>query len=266
MRSGRIFWGLVLMIVGFFFLANQTGWLRLNLGLLWPALIILLGVFILLGSTGVFGDSEQEQQVSVPLDGAKGATVKIEHGAGRLNIAGKASKDELLSGHFSFVAVDNRRSGDHANLRLRSTLAENFFLVFPWNWGRHGHQWDFALNPGIPLTLDLDTGASESHLDLSALKVTDLKLDTGASSTTLVLPEKAGFTRFKSSFGAASLDITIPKGVAADIRIESGLGSVDVDQQRFPRSGKHYTSPDYAKAANKVEIDIETGVSSVSIH
>lgn len=265
MRSGRVFWGLVLIIVGFFFLANQSGLLRLDPGLLWPILVILFGVFVLLGTTRFFYDPSEEQDISFPLDGAKHATIKIEHGAGRLNISGAAGKGQLLAGRFHHVDARARRSGEGLDLRLRSTLGRDFVWFFPWNWGGRHHEWDFALNPDIPLALDLDTGASENHLDLRQLKVTQLDLDTGASSTTVILPEKAGHTRFKADFGAASLDISVPQGVAADIRIDSGLGSVQVDESRFPRSGKHYISPDYASAAHKVELDIDTGVSSVTI-
>jgi hypothetical protein len=265
MRSGRIFWGLVLIIVGFFFLANRSGLLRLDPGLLWPILVILLGVFVLLGRTRFLADPQEEHQVSIPLDGAKQASIKIEHGAGRLVISGKAATGELLSGSFHHVEHSASRSGDTLNLKLRSTLGEDFFWMAPWNWGTCSHEWDFALNPDIPISLDLDTGASEAHLDLRNLNVTSIDLDTGASSTTVVLPAKAGFTRFDADFGAASLDITVPEGVAADIRIDSGLGSIKVNEARFPRSGKHYTSPDYASAANKVEMDIDTGVSSVVI-
>jgi len=49
------------------------------------------------------------------------------------------------------------------------------------------------------------------------------------------------------------------------IRIESGLSGITIDEKRFPHSGSHYISPDFAAAANKVEINIETGVSSVTI-
>jgi hypothetical protein len=53
--------------------------------------------------------------------------------------------------------------------------------------------------------------------------------------------------------------------VAADIRVESGLADINIDQTRFPRTGKHYISPDYETAANKIDLRLETGVSSVKI-
>ena len=38
-----------------------------------------------------------------------------------------------------------------------------------------------------------------------------------------------------------------------------------VDETRFPGFDNRYQSPDYETAANKVDIDIETGVGSVSV-
>lgn len=265
MSTGRIFWGLVLLVVGVFFLADNLGFLPFNPGLLWPVLIILLGIFIIFGARLTGGEGQHAQSLSVPLEDAKRASVKVEYGAGRIQVSGVADDEHLLSGDFHFLDLHTRREGDAADLRLSSRFEEFFFMILPWNWSAARREWDFALNPNIPLSLKFEVGASENHLDFRQLKVEQLELETGASSTELILPEAAGFSSVEISHGAASLDITVPPAVAASIRVESGLGSVDVDQTRFPRSNGRYVSPDYATAANKVEIHIETGVSSTTI-
>jgi len=53
--------------------------------------------------------------------------------------------------------------------------------------------------------------------------------------------------------------------VAASIRYSGGLASLDVDTQRFPRSGNLYQSADFAIAENKVELDLEVGAASVEV-
>jgi len=125
--------------------------------------------------------------------------------------------------------------------------------------------WNVGLNPDIPLDLVFETGASKSRIDLSALKVTELTIRTGASSTELVLPEKAGHTRARISSGAASVEVRVPVGTAARIRGTMGLGSLNVDGQRFPRKDSVYESDGFAAAENTVELDIEGGVGSVSV-
>ena len=60
-------------------------------------------------------------------------------------------------------------------------------LFAKW-WGPRGWEWAFGLNDAIPLALKLETGATETRIDLTNLRVTDLRLKTGASSTDVQLP------------------------------------------------------------------------------
>jgi hypothetical protein len=57
----------------------------------------------------------------------------------------------------------------------------------------------------------------------------------------------------------------VPAGVAARIRSDSGLVDFRVDQERFPRTGDYYQSPDYDEAEHKVDLHVEMGVGSVKI-
>jgi hypothetical protein len=95
--------------------------------------------------------------------------------------------------------------------------------------------------------------------------VTELKLKSGASSTQMTLPAHAGHTRAQIESGAASVNVRIPEGVAARIRTRAGLASIQVDTQRFPRSGEYYQSPDYEAAEHRVDLDVQTGVGSVDV-
>lgn len=128
-----------------------------------------------------------------------------------------------------------------------------------------GLTWDINFNPDIPLKLDLRTGASENILDLSGLKVTDFRLDTGASSTNITFPANAGQTYARIHTGAAGLKIRIPDGVAAHIEVKSGMAGININPTRFPHSASGYESPDYAASTNRADIHIETGVGSVDI-
>lgn len=65
--------------------------------------------------------------------------------------------------------------------------------------------------------------------------------------------------------GAASVDITVPAGVAARVRGMMGVGSLDVDQRRFPRRNGMDESPDFETAENRVELAVEGGVGSVRV-
>jgi len=52
MRSGRSFWAVVLIVLGFLFLAGNLGLLSTNIWrLFWPAFLVLMGVWFLVGSS-----------------------------------------------------------------------------------------------------------------------------------------------------------------------------------------------------------------------
>src|SRR6185437_10422984 len=90
-----------------------------------------------------------------------------------------------------------------------------------------------ALASGIPTGLRVSTGAAEARLDLSKLKLSQLEVDTGASSTWLRLPEAGGATTARLEAGAASIEIELPEGVAAQVRYDGGLSTVDVQNTRL---------------------------------
>jgi hypothetical protein len=265
MSRHNMFWGIILILVGLIFLADTFAGVSIAIRLLWPLLIIAAGVYVILGSSWGASNRMESHKVSVPLDDAKSAFIKLEHGAGLVRISGGATKGNLLSGTFDAMQLDSRKSGSKMDVRMRTSMEDSFFWIFPWNWHRGRREWNFALSPEIPLSIKFETGASDNRLDLSDLQVEHLDIDTGASSTNVTMPKKAGHTRAEISGGAASFDITIPKGVAARIEVESGLGSLKIDEDRFPRSGKAYQSENYKTAANTVDLRIEVGVSSVTI-
>jgi hypothetical protein len=272
MKRWNFIIGAVLVVLGVFALLQvvlDVIGIHFRIGsLFWPLLLIGIGVWIVTGfSRGSASDTPREE-ASVPLDGAAEAAVTVRHGAGRLTIGSGASADQLLSGSFG-GGLATTKSMDAKRLRLEMSVRDrdvSHYIFGPWRRGWAGTlDWDFTINPSIPLSLRLETGASESRLSLGDLLVKELVLKTGASSTTIDLPRAAGHTLASIESGAASVRIRVPQGVAASINVKSALAGIHVDTARFPRSGGGYVSPDYDRAANKVEILVETGVGAVEV-
>jgi hypothetical protein len=204
----------------------------------------------------------EEERVSIDLQGANQASLKLSHGAGHLVLSSGAASGQLLNGTFAGgVKQRARRSGD----RLDAHIEARPFVFPPFFGGWQGLEWNINLNREVPLALRLETGASQSELDLRDLKVTDLKVSTGASKTDLTLPANAGSTTVKVELGAASLDMLVPTGVAARIRAEHGVAAIEIDTTRFPYSNGIYESTDYSSAQNKADIKIEAGAGKVTV-
>jgi hypothetical protein len=263
MRKSNVFWAIILLTVGTLLLLNNFNVINVGWNIIWPVVLILIGLWVLVGRY-LGGDAALEtESVTVPLGETTKAKLTFEHGAGRVNIKPGASTANLVEGTFS-GGVDHQ-----ANTSGGMTTA-TFQVAFtdwmnPSNWGPHGRDWEICLSDQVPLEITLNGGASENKLDLEPLNVTNLKIATGASSTVVTMPANAEHTSVDIDSGAASLDIIIPQGVAARIKIDSGVAGIDVDQSRFTRSRGAYVSPDYAEAAHKLDIKIDTGVGSVSI-
>jgi hypothetical protein len=259
---GSLFWGIVLIVLAALLLLNQSGWLKGDIfGYFWPAIIILFGIWLLIGAFSRGRSGSAGQTISIPLESAQSARLKLDHAAGRLNIRAGASSTELLSGVFG-AEVDYKSNMEAGQLQVRLRTSPHFWAWYPGE----SLDWDIRLNGDVPLNLKIDSGASASTLDLTDLKVVDLDIDTGASSTEVTLPANAGNTRVDIDSGAASLNIRIPAGVSARIKVKSGIASINVDSARFPRiDGGLYQSADYANAANRADITIDTGVGSVEI-
>jgi hypothetical protein len=264
MRNNQLFWGVILLLVGGFLLANEFG-IELPNGmslmeLLWPLGLILAGLWVLFG---VFlrGKIETEN-ASIDLQGATSASLKISHGAGELNIHSGANLNELAHGSFAGgLAHKATRNGDRLEVRMKP---EKDVMDFPFFGPRAQLDWDVALNSQIPTALTLNVGANKSMLDLRDLSLTDFKLETGASETKVTLPA-VGRYRADFDLGAASLDVTIPDGLSARIHVSVGMAGVSVDESRFPRNGSFYQSPDFDSAANSADITIDAGAASIKV-
>jgi hypothetical protein len=260
-KRASLFWGSVLIVLAALLLLKQMGVIAGDiLGYFWPLLIIAFGAWLIVG---FFARKRpvQGEQVSIPLEGAASASIKLDHGAGRLTLLSGAGAGEILSGTFANgLSYKSHLEGSRLEVKLRNS--QEFWA---W-WPGESLDWDIHLNRDIPLSLKIDSGASNSILDLSDLKVNDLDIDTGASSTELTLPANAGNTHVDIDTGASSLKVSVPQGVAASIRVKSGITSVNINS-RFPHlEGDLYQSTDYNTAANRVDMTIDSGVGSIEVN
>jgi len=251
-----IFWPLLLIGIGIVFLLSNFGVLAIDVWELWrfwPVILIVIGLDIL-WSWLRRGQGTDIETLSLDLDGLTEAEVSIEYGAGQLRIDSSPAPDKLMEGDFS-GGVDYRLRGNKLKLKMPPDM-------WFWNWHVE-RKWAIRLTRDIPLQVRVQTGASQANLDLGDLRVTDLRIESGAAETTVHLPRAAGFTRVHIGTGAASSKLFVPEGVAARIKSTMALGTCRINEKRFERSGVEYISPDYVSAANKLDISIEGGVGEV---
>ena len=258
MYRGPILFPLVLIVLGFLLLFSNLGYIQFDFWQFvqtwWPLILIILGLDVLIGS--MRARRVKTQTLAFDLGAAPQADVAVNFGAGDLTI-GKAAPGKIVDGTFEGEVRYDARPDGRVWLKL-----EPFNW---WGWNPRGYRWTVGLTDAVPLKLSLDGGAANANVDLTDLRLSELRLKTGASSTVVRLPRAAGMTHVRINAGAASVKLLVPEGVGARIRSNMALGSNDVDQRRFPRSGGDYVSPDYDTAPNKIDIQFEGGVGSLAV-
>jgi hypothetical protein len=259
MKRDSIFWGVALILVGVLLFLQAEGIIRNVFQYFWPLALILVGGWIILGVYWKPANSPEES-FSIPLGAAQSVKYHFAHGAGQLEIRGGAPVGLALVGT-SAVGM-NRNSqlnGDRLEVRIEAGPSFVPFL------GPSQGVWRFQLAQNIPVLLTVESGASSLNIDLTDVLATRFALKTGASSSNVTMPAH-GTSLLDVESGAASLNIRVPEATAARIRVKNSVIAVDVDTNRFPRLDSGiYQSPNFDTASDRSEINIESGLGSVSI-
>lgn len=260
MRRGSIFWGGILILLGVLFFLQAANIIDDVFGWFWPLFLILLGVAVLV-SRFAAPNLTGGESFSIDLEGAAKVALDIDHGAGSVKVMGGAPHGTAVCGtQGTTMSYKSHLNGDTLTVDIDAGPS---FLPF---LGPEGGSWVFQLTNEVPISMKFDGGASSLDFDFTDTKLDFLGMDMGASSLTLKLPANAGRTLVDVESGAASIDITIPQGVAARIRIEQGASAQNIDSSRFPQvMDGMYQSPDFDSAENRVEINLEGGANSVTI-
>jgi hypothetical protein len=153
-------------------------------------------------------------------------------------------------------------------------------------------RWRYGLSPLVPMALDVDSGSGSMRMDLAGLQLTRLNIDSGSGSVKLILPSTTAVYEVSIDSGSGSIRIDIPEQTNVKVLIRSGSGSVKV---RLPKDcefraalkehgsgsfnvpaqavrvfGNHregaWQTPGYDQAENRVEVVVEQGSGSFSLH
>jgi hypothetical protein len=258
MKRDNIFWGVALILLGALFFLQQQGIIKNVFTYIWPLALILVGGWMVL--TVFWKPEHSAEQFDIALQNAKSVRYSFAHGAGQFEIKGGAPAGKALVGSSATGMKDTTRlDGDRLEVRIEAGAS---FVPFV---GPDDGVWRFQLTQEVPVTISVETGASQLDMDLRDVLASQIRLQTGASNSSVVLPAR-GASILDLSAGAASIDIRVPDGVSARVRIKEGLTSMNVDTGRFPQvDSRMYQSADYDTNPNRAEINVEAGLGSITV-
>jgi Domain of unknown function (DUF5668) len=247
-----LFWPVVLIGIGVVALLFNLGWLNWDevgrLYRFWPLLLIALGI-------GIMFRGRLPARVA-NLFGAVFLVLVIIAVGGAVAAVPSAFHDSTGPD----VTLDIASGNLNVNLPGRSG--------FHWGTENDRRSVDLILDDQLPWEIGLNTGASQTTLDLSALKVSSVTVESGASSVKMTLPKPTGTVPVSVSGGAMHLTIQRPAGTPIRVTSSGGATSVDVDGKHFGglfHSGENFVSSDYSSATDRYDITIESGASSIQI-
>lgn len=257
------FWPVILIAIGLDILFGR----RSGIGAIIAVVVLVL---VIVGSLpwagGVMAGTTEPRAIQQELAGAQAADVRIAADVSSLTVGSTPDRTLLASGTIRPLRNERidesfRQQGDRVIYTIRS---EGPALSLPiWNWRGQG-QWDLQLTTAVPLNLEISTGVGQATLNLEQLQLSALKINSGVGETTVTLPGRGNF-QGEISGGVGQLTVLVPDTLAVQITASAGLGNVEVNGD-FARDGKVYTSPNYDRAEQRVQLDVSGGVGAVTIH
>jgi hypothetical protein len=298
-----VFWPLLLIALGLVFLLSNFGIISgvswLAIASLWPLLLILIGLDIAFArrwplptlaaevaviaaglalvayspnlSPGIFvfgnGGGPGVADVTVPRGDATQLALTLNGGATRAyHVSGGATA--LVEAHSANADLRVRTLGTtRADVRL-DQVSNGFFRTTGTG------DIEIRLASDVPASLTINVGAGEFDIDLSNVRVTDARVNVGASSMRLVLPKPSGNIDMRMNGGASNITIVVPDGVEARIATTGGLLSLRSDNSRLGSDGgtggcvacgSSVETSGYAAARDRVTMTISAGASSIVV-
>lgn len=293
--AGVPIWGILLLFLGVVFLLQTLDVLPWGLwGTLWrfwPVLIIIIGLGILLRRYNVwlvsllilailcaclgiaiwqYGPSPPAgvvtESYSEPLGNIERAEIEVDFAGGSLTMLSLPSishnfveaSSEVRNG-IGGMRVDFHRQDSEGKLYLTTEQVGRRL------WREVGIRWEVRFSRNATLAFNISAAASNIALDFSELVVTQLRLDIDAGNCTVRMPASAGTTYAYIDAVAANVEVTIPEGVEARIRVDTDLCNLDIDESRFLKRGDYYVSQNFDIAENRIDLEINCDVGRVVV-
>jgi hypothetical protein len=139
-----------------------------------------------------------------------------------------------------------------------------------------GHQGAYTvrvlLNSDVTWTLDFDGGTERTVADLRGGKVVGVLFGAGSDIIDLTLPRPAGTDTVTLTHGASQFLLRLPPSVPARVTAAAGAGELTLESATLGwqtragvAGGTVVTPPGWASAANRFDIDADSGVDQLAV-
>jgi len=213
---------------------------------------LISAVALAVSSAAAEPDEIWKMHKEIQLKKEKLVNVEIDFGVGELKL-GAGSGDLLLDADIEYSEDELRPEivyqvqDSLGRLHLKVEKAEH--LRHPWR-----SRWDLRFTNRVPLTFDIGIGANKGDLDFTGLRVRDLEINAGASSTVITFgrPNPEMLERIEISAGAAKLRV-------------KGLGNANFNRLDFQGGAGIYILDFRGELGHKASVDISIGIAQLTL-
>ena len=305
MSYRKIFWGVLLVLIGILFILKNTGVLFFSwhtIFHLWPVILILWGISLipvkdwiklLISFLTIIialfavqryaprdythwnwewndrNDRDNEDEKSITsFNNVMSENFDASTKAGKLVL--KIGVGEFTLKDTTDKLVEINHNNDGANYSMTTSTEDSLKIInvsldkSEFKNGDIKNSVQIKLNPSPVWDLDLNVGAATVDFDLSGFKTRNVNIQGGASEMNIKIGAQLPQTDVKVEAGAASITVRIPQSAGCEIVSNTFLASKDF--KGFTKVGsQHYQTPGFEKSTNKIKIDFQAGVASVNV-
>lgn len=289
---GRLLVGLFVISFGIFLLAQSANLIpqdiTINIFQFWPLLVVAVGlsfldtsrpmtfliglaVFIIVAAmvgTMIWkGTSGGTRMQNVPIEIDKGGNVNLAKVSITANVADveiKGGAKKLAEGSFE---TDNAEFKKNSNV---SDQTQNVTMDIsnPSGWNpfieNRKNNMNLRLNSGLPMDLVFNFNVVNAKIDLSDMEIESVGIESNVSDLELTLSDRRDLSQVDIRANVGQTKIFLPQSLGARVIMNSGIFSKDL--RGFDKiSETEYRTPDYDKAAKRVEMNLNIDVSDLKI-
>ncbi len=194
----------------------------------------------------------------VPASGQRHATMTVVTGAATVTVTAAAIPGSLvrvLTPGNAAIRPQLVSSTGQVQLSLLSTGQRGPSTV------------SIQLSTAVVWQLQFNGGTSQTVVILTNGKIAGIDFTAGSSLIQLALPRPAGTATITLAGGASQVSLTVPAGVPTRLRLDGGASAATLTGQAHTGLGRGtvLTSPGWAQAANRYDVDATAGIGEISV-